>query len=334
MDRRTRPEVSPGRRGRHKAAPAVLMIRPTAFGRNEVTLPTNAFQSTAADPNPEETNARARQEFDRCALILERSGIEVHVFSGRSTTHLPDEIFPNNWLSTHPDGTMVVYPLMAWNRRNERRPDVLEQLQRQKNGFRIDRLVDLTHLERSNRFLEGTGSLVFDHGNRLAYACLSPRTHVEALREFGRATGYGIISFGGVDTRGRAIYHTNVMMSIGEGFALVCLEAISAAVERLRVLTRLERSGRELIEIEPAQLESFCGNVIQLRSGERRLILMSTRARAAFSKRQLDALQGHGRIVSINLDTIERHGGGSIRCMLAELFLPRKTPFAGTPGPG
>lgn len=327
MDRSTQTSE----RGRHTAAPAVLMIRPTAFGRNQVTLPTNAFQSTVADPHPEETNANAQREFDRCVMTLKQSGIDVHVFPGRSTTHLPDEVFPNNWLSTHPDGTAVIYPLMAWNRRGERRPDVLEQLQRQANGFRIDRVLDLTHLEQTSRFLEGTGSMVFDHGNRVAYACLSPRTHVEALREFRRKTGYGIISFSGVDASRRAIYHTNVMMSIGEGFALACLESISAADERLRVLRRLERSGREVIEIRPAQLTAFCGNVIQLRAGERRLILMSSRARAGFSERQLDALQGHGRIVSIDLDTIEQHGGGSIRCMLAELLLPRKTPLAGTP---
>ncbi len=300
------------------------MVRPAAFARNEVTRPTNHFQSTARDDYPERTAAMALLQFDRCAAMLRQHGVDVHVFQGRTTTPLPDEIFPNNWITTHPDGTAVLYPLMPWNRRQERRRDILEQLQQQVDGFRIDRLIDLSHLEAESCFLEGTGSLVLDHGNRLAYACLSPRTHVDALRAFARQAEYDVIAFSGQDQAGRAIYHTNVMMALGEDFAVVCLEAIPAVDERLRVLTRLERSGREVIGIGLAQLRFFVGNLLQLRSGERRLIVLSSQARAALSSAQAEALARHGELVSMDLATIEANGGGSVRCMLAELFLPRK----------
>jgi hypothetical protein len=307
------------------AARSVLMIRPSAFARNEVTRPTNAFQSTAPDKHPARTAQAAAKEFDLCAAVLRRNGVDVQVFAGRTTTQLPDEIFPNNWISTHADGTVVLYPLMAWNRRQERRRDILEALQQQAQGFRIDRLVDLTHLEAKNCFLEGTGSLVFDHASRLAYACLSPRTHTQALREFGRSLGYGIITFNGRDAGGHAIYHTNVMMSLGEEFALVCLDSISAVDERFRLLTRLERSGREVIELRLDQLRSFCGNLLQLRAGDERIIVLSRQARAGLDDRQVEALGRHGKLVTVELRTIETYGGGSARCMLAELYLPRKT---------
>jgi hypothetical protein len=261
---------------------------------------------------------------------LRARGIDVQVFPGRTTTALPDEVFPNNWISTHPDGTAVLYPMMAWNRRDERRRDILEQLQKQSEGFRIDRLVDLSPLERDNCFLEGTGSLVLDHTSRLGYACLSPRTHVEALKEFVRRADYDVVHFLANDAEGHAIYHTNVMLSIGEGFALVCADAIPAVDERLRVLTRLERSGREVIQFDIDQLRSFVGNLIQLRADERRFIALSRQARAALKDSQLEALSRHGELVTLDVRTIEANGGGSVRCMLAELLLPRKTQPEGT----
>ncbi|MGD8340895.1 MAG: arginine deiminase-related protein, partial [Gammaproteobacteria bacterium] len=255
---------------------------------------------------------------------LERHGVDVRIFPGRQSIELPDEIFPNNWISTHPDGTVVLYPMMAWNRREERRKDILDQLQQQAGGFRIDRIVDLSHLEQSNHFLEGTGSLVLDHGSRLAFACLSPRTHVEALREFGREMNYDIIAFNAKGRRGRAIYHTNVMMSLGERFAVACLESIPELDDRLRVLMRLERSGREVIELRPEQLRHFCGNLLQLRAGDKRVIVMSKRARQALDEHQVAALGRHGDLVTVDVGTIETFGGGSVRCMLTELLLPRK----------
>lgn len=313
------------------AARSVLMIRPAAFGRNEVTRPTNPFQSTSPNSNPEQIANVAIKEFDAAVATLKKHGIDVQVHAGRTTTQLPDEVFPNNWISTHPDGTAVLYPMMAWNRRQERRRDILEQLQQQAEGFRIDRLIDLSHLELEDSFLEGTGSLVFDHGRRLAYAGLSPRTHPAALRTFGRATDYGIVTFDARDSQGLAIYHTNVMLSLGEEFAVACLDSIAAVDERLRLLTRLERSGREVIELKASQLKSFCGNLIQLRAGDKRIIVLSRQAFAAFDDDQVDALRRHGELVTVDVRTIETHGGGSIRCMLAELFLPRKSVPVGTP---
>ena len=312
-----------------EAARSVLMIRPSGFRCNEVTRPTNKFQMTGADRKPKRTSILAQKEFDACATSLKANGIDVQQFEGRTTSDLPDEVFPNKWISTHQDGTAVLYPMMAWNRREERRRDILEKLQKQAYGFRIDRLIDLSHLEQSNHFLEGTGSLVFDHRNRIAYACMSPRTHVEALREFGRATDYGIVTFDGKDQSGHAIYHTNVMMSLGEEFAFICLEAIAEVKERFRLLTRLERAGREVIEIRLDQLGSFCGNLLQLRNDNERIIVLSSQARAALDDRQAEKLSRHGRLLTVHLKTIETHGGGSARCMLADLHLPRKVHLEG-----
>jgi hypothetical protein len=311
------------------AASAVLMIRPSAFGCNEVTRPTNPYQSSARVKDPDRIAALALREFDLLVEALQQAGIEVNVFSGRTTTPLPDEVFPNNWISTHPDGTVILYPMMAWNRRQERRRDVLATLQQQTNGYRMDRLIDLSDLEQKDSFLEGTGSMVFDHGSRLAYACFSPRTHAAALREFGRATDYGIITFDAKDRSGRAIYHTNVMMSLGEKFAVVCLDAIESVNERFRLITRLEKSGREVIELSMDQLSMFCGNILQLRSREKRFIFMSRQARIGLKDRQIESLQRHGEFVIADVSSIERVGGGSVRCMLAELLLPRKDPAVG-----
>jgi len=313
-----------------EAARAVLMIRPAAFGRNEVTRPTNRFQSPKDIVDPQRAAAAAVTEFDNCVAALRSRGIDVQVFEGRTTTTLPDEVFPNNWISTHPDGTAVLYPMMAWNRRQERRRDILEQLQQQADGFRIDRLIDLSPLEEQNRFLEGTGSLVFDHANRMAYACLSPRTHIEALREFSRQVDFDVVQFQAQDVDGHAIYHTNVMMSVGETFAIVCAEAIPAVDERLKILTRLERSGREIIEFGLGQLPAFVGNIIQLRAGNSHIIALSRRAYAGLSDTQRQMLGRHGEFVVVNVPTIEACGGGSVRCMLAELLTPRKQQPAGT----
>lgn len=303
------------------------MIRPHAFRGNEVTRPTNRFQADSDGGDAQCIADAATAEFDSVVAALRTYGIHIQLFHGRTTTVLPDEVFPNNWISTHPDGTAVLYPLMAWNRRPERRRDILEYLQQQAEGFRIDRLVDLTHLEEKNFFLEGTGSLAFDHANRLAYACLSPRTHVNALRAFARQADFDVVTFNAQDRNGHAIYHTNVVLSVGERFAVVCLDAIPAVDERLRVLTRLERSGREVIEISLDQVHNFAGNLIQLRSAGQCIIALSSRARNSLDEAQIEALQRHGKLVSVDVRTIELLGGGSVRCMLAELLLPRKAPL-------
>jgi hypothetical protein len=323
---RRNPSSDAGSPASGEAARAVLMVRPAAFARNEVTRPTNRFQSAAPGRDPALLVRTAQAEFDACAAALHARGIDLRIFPGRTTTTLPDEVFPNNWLTLHPDGTAVLYPLMAWNRRPERRRDILEQLQQRADGFRIERIIDLSPLESDGHFLEGTGSLVFDHRNRIAYACFSPRTHRAALREFSRQLGYDIVAFNAADAEGHAIYHTNVMLAIGERFALVCLDAIGSASDRVLLLKRLERSGREVIGFSLDQLGAFVGNVLQLGSGRRRLIAMSRRALGALTEAQHEALARHGDIVAVGLNTIEQYGGGSVRCMLAEILLPRKAP--------
>jgi len=307
-----------------QTARAVVMIRPAAFGRNDVTRPSNRFQSADPDPDAARTAEAAAAEFDALAAELTQHGVEVHAFPGRATASLPDEVFPNNWISTHGDGTVVLYPLMAWNRRPERRRDVLDELQQRGGGFRIERVIDLTHLEQDNRFLEGTGSVVLDRPNHVGFACLSPRSHPDALREFARRLHYGIVTFEASDRDGHAIYHTNVMLSLGERFAVVCLAAIREVQERYRVLSRLERSNREVIEISLEQLHAFAGNLIELKGAAGGVIALSARAAASLTDAQREALGRHGALAAVPIDTIETFGGGSVRCMLAEVFLPKK----------
>jgi hypothetical protein len=307
-----------------QAASAVLMVRPAAFRRNDVTRPSNRFQSGAADADREATASAALREFDELARALKEQGVDVHVFPGHTTKDLPDEVFPNNWLTTHADGTVALYPMMAWNRRGERRRGLLDALQRRQDGFRIGRFVDLTGLEKRGCFLEGTGSLVLDRVNRVAYACLSPRTHVDALREFSRKLDYDVVAFDARDREGHAIYHTNVMLALGERFAVACLDVIPEATDRLRIVNRLEKSGRAVIEIGFDQMRSFAGNLIELRSASGSVIALSTRAAASLDDAQRGALAEHGRLVTASVDTIETYGGGSVRCMLAEIFLPAK----------
>jgi len=301
------------------------MIRPAAFRRNDVTRPSNKFQAAGEDPDGARTAAAAVAEFDALTAALDRHGVEVDVFEGRTTSPLPDEVFPNNWISTHADGTVVLYPLMAWNRRPERRRDVVEELQQRGDGFRIDRIVDMTGLEKNGRFLEGTGSLVLDRVTRIGFACLSPRTHVDALRVFARKLEYGIVTFDALDRDGHAIYHTNVMMSVGTGFAVVCLAAIRDIEQRFRVLSRLEKSGREVVEIRLDQMHAFAGNVLELRGSQGAVIALSNRAADSLDDEQRGKLARHGTLVTASVDTIETCGGGSVRCMLAEVFLPRKS---------
>jgi hypothetical protein len=300
------------------------MVRPAAFSRNEVTRPSNRFQTGDADADPGQLARTAVLEFDHLVARLARYGVEVHTFEGRTTTALPDEVFPNNWISTHADGTAVLYPLMAWNRRPERRRDIVDELQQRGGGFRIDQIVDLSDLEAGGHFLEGTGSVVLDRVNRIGYACLSPRTHTEALRQFARRLDYGIVTFEAGDRDGHAIYHTNVMMALGERFAVVCLEAIREVEERFRVVKRLEGAGREVVELSLDQVHAFAGNLIELKGKTGNIIVLSKRAAASLSTRQKDALRRHGKLVSVSVNTIESFGGGSVRCMLAEIFLPKK----------
>ncbi len=297
---------------------AVLMIRPAHFGANPETAGSNHFQRTAG--GGADVAARAAREFDALAVALAAAGVRVHAFAGRTDEALPDEVFPNNWLSLHADGTAVLYPMQAPSRRRERRVDVLDAL-RAEHGYLISRVLDLTTLEAGGGFLEGTGSVVLDRTNRVAYAALSPRTRPESLAAFGRELGYDTLAFDAADAHGRAVYHTNVLLSIGTRFAALCVRALGA--ERRRVLARLEASGREIVELSFEQLAAFAGNLLELRGGGGSVIALSRTAFGALSSAQRRTLEAYGELVVADVGTIESYGGGSVRCMLAEVALPQ-----------
>ena len=302
-----------------QAAPAVLMVRPAAFGHNAETAGSNFFQRAAGRPG--DAAANALREFDALVLALARAGVRVLEFAGQREAALPDEVFPNNWLSLHADGTAVLYPLLAPIRRRERRTDVLSDL-RGKHGYRIARVVDLTHFENRGEFLEGTGSLVLDRPRRVAYACLSPRTHREPLEDFGRALGYEAVTFRAVDRAGRPIYHTNVLLAIGTRFAALCTAAIAEPAERRAIVARLEDTGHELLDLNFDQLEAFAGNLLELRGSRGPVIALSAAALRSLDGGARRILERNGELVIADVATIERIGGGSVRCMLAEVSLP------------
>jgi hypothetical protein len=303
-----------------QAAGAALMIRPAAFGWNAETRDSNRFQARVAPEDPALSEG-ALAEFDAMVASLRDAGVSILVCEDRPQPRCPDAVFPNNWVSFHDDGTIVLYPMLAPTRRRERRPELLQEVQQA--GYSVSRLLDLTHHELGGRFLEGTGSVVFDHVARVAYACLSPRTHAEVLEELAGELGYETCTFAARGRDGTAIYHTNVMLAIGSRFALIGSEAVAAS-DRARVLRRLEASGRTVIEIGFDALEAFAGNVLELRAKDGAgALVLSVQARAGLSPDRYDALAACvERVVVAPIERIERAGGGSVRCMLAEVFLP------------
>jgi len=303
-----------------QCAGAVLMVRPARFGWNAETAITNRFQGSA--PGPGDLQGRALAEFEGLVGSLASAGVAVHALDDDPLPRRPDAVFPNNWVSTHADGTVVLYPMLAPSRRLERRPELLAGLV-ERGDFRIGRLLDLTHHELHGRFLEGTGSVVFDHVGRRAYACTSPRSDPAVLRELCSELGYEPVAFVAAGPDGTPVYHTNVMLSIGRHFALVCAEAI-APQDRGRVLERLGDGARRVETISMAQMGRFAGNLLELGS-------VSAASVLAVSSRGWDSLGADtrarlaaavGQVVAVPVPTIEEGGGGSVRCMLAEVFLP------------
>lgn len=299
------------------------MIRPAAFGFNPETAATNRMQ-TADAALAAAAQERACAEFAALAAALRGAGIRVCVIDDTPEPRKPDAVFPNNWVSFHEDGTVVLYPMQAPSRRAERRPEIVTAAARE-CGFEVRRMLDLSHHERADRFLEGTGSLVLDHETRLAYVCRSPRTHESVLEEWAHELGYEAIVFDATDATGAPYYHTNVVLGIGECCAVVGAEAI-APRDRGRVLGRLSASGREVIEIDRAAIAAFAGNVLELASwdealGDCRVLVMSDTARRAFDERSYARLSAcTDEVLIVPVPTIERLGGGSVRCMLAEVF--------------
>src|SRR5688572_29192801 len=311
-----------GRIDRQTAAD-VMMIRPVAFAGNPQTQPSNSFQERDAGAIDAANQAAALREFEGLAVALSKAGVAVHTFDDTIEPHTPDSIFPNNWVSFHADGTVVLYPMLAENRRLERRLDLLEALST-KHGFHVSRIIDLTRHEHTGRYLEGTGSLVLDRIHRVAYACVSPRTDLDVLGDFAQQLDYDIVAFEANDANGQAIYHTNVLMSVGERCAAVCLSAIRED-ERDGVLNQLRGTGRAVVDLSLDQMSSFAGNMLELGSSlTGSVVAMSERARDALTAEQRATLESHaGPIVAAPIPTIEKLGGGSVRCMLAELHLPR-----------
>lgn len=263
-------------------------------------------------------------EFDAFAAKLRAAGIGVMVFEDKPSPPKPDAIFPNNWISMHADGTVVLYPMCAPNRRQERQPEILGYIKQQ---FDITRIVDLSGHELAEKFLEGTGSIVFDHINKTAYAALSPRTHKDLVHELCAVLGYTPFTFTANDSSGAAIYHTNVMMCVGGSFATVCFESITGAREREGLRRSLFDAGHELIEISYEQMNRFAGNMLELQSAnDKRNIVLSESAYRSLSPQQRAALERHAALLPLSVPTIEAVGGGSARCMIAEIFCPKKTP--------
>lgn len=306
-----------------QSAATVLMVRPACFGFNPQTAATNAFQYLPGEAQDSAVQAMVLQEFDALADALRRAGVGVVVAADSAEPRKPDAIFPNNWVSFHSDGTVALYPLLAPNRRLERRDAILQQVVTE-GGFRVSRTVDLTHREAEHKYLEGTGSLVLDRPHRVAYACISPRTDLDVLGEFAQQLDYDLMSFEAVDGAGQAIYHTNVLMAIGQRFAVVCGAAIVRDLHRDAVFARLQATGHDVIDISLAQMAEFAGNILELATPQGAIVAMSTRAFESFDAGQLRALQAHAGVVAAAIPTIERLGGGGVRCMLAEVHLPRR----------
>lgn len=296
------------------------MIRPHVFYSNPETAHSNEFQATDSGVSARE----AQIEFEGLARTLRNHGVEVLVVDDTPHPATPDAVFPNNWLSTHADGTVVTYPMQAPSRRAERRADILDDVF-ERHGFVVNRHIDLAHFEDQQKYLEGTGSLVLDRLNRVAYACLSPRTCREVVEDFARQLGYDTVVFRALGVTGRAIYHTNVMMCIGTAVAVVCLESIHAD-DRGTFLERLS-PGRDVVSISAAQMREFAGNMLELRAADGEpVVVMSSRARASLSAEQARRLRAHARLIHAPINAIENASGGSVRCKLAEIFLPKRDP--------
>ncbi|WP_338378183.1 arginine deiminase-related protein [uncultured Flavobacterium sp.] len=304
---------------------SILMIRPVAFRMNEQTAVNNYYQKVLDGLTPENVNAKAQEEFDTFVQKLKMVGIDVTVVDDTINPDTPDSIFPNNWISFHENGDVALYPMFAENRRAERREDILDLLE--EKGFKLNDIVDYTSAEEDGIFLEGTGSLLLDRANGKAYCALSPRADEELMIEFCEDFDMGPIIFEAyqtVDGERKLIYHTNVMMCLGETFAVICADCIDDKSERRQVLQSLKEDGKEIILITEEQVNNFAGNMLQLKgTDDKSYLVMSKSAHESLTADQIQKLEKHATILSSSLDTIEACGGGSARCMMAEIFLPK-----------
>jgi len=299
-------------------ANTVMMVRPAAFGFNEETAASNSFQREAVMSNGEILN-EALFEFDRAVNDLRSHGINVHVVEDTLIPRKPDAVFPNNWISFHPDGTLILYPMEAANRRCERRLEVVLELQQK---FNFEKVIDLTHFESENLFLEGTGSVVFDHEHKVAFAASSSRTSEAVLEELCNHIHYTPVWFAAFDENRQPIYHTNVVMCMGDDFVIVCLECMPDEESRKLFVNEVSRLGKSVLEISMVQMKAFAGNMLLLRDSEKKnKLVLSETAFQSLSSAQIDFLKLRVDFIRFNIPVIETIGGGSARCMLAEVFL-------------
>ncbi|WP_155283823.1 citrulline utilization hydrolase CtlX [Capnocytophaga felis] len=303
---------------------SILMIRPVRFRMNEETAVNNYFQEQL-DLKNEEINKKAQQEFDEFAQKLKNIGVNVIIIEDKYEQNTPDSVFPNNWISFHQTGNVALYPMFAENRRRERREDVLDLLE--EKGYVIENVYDYTEAENDDVFLEGTGSMILDRVNRKAYCALSPRADEELFIEFCEDFEYTPVIFKAyqkVDGTSKLIYHTNVMMSVGETFAIICLDTIEDKKEQKNVTTHLKEDGKEIITISEAQMHQFAGNMLQVQGKDEAYLVMSGAAYRSLTSEQIKKIEKHCKILHSDLETIETCGGGSARCMMAEVFLPKE----------
>jgi hypothetical protein len=297
----------------------ILMIRPVNFLFNAETAVNNAFQVKG---NEEGVQQKAENEFDTFVAKLRTKKIDVLVIADTPEPHTPDSVFPNNWISFHNDGSIVLYPMFAHNRRLERKPAVVEKI---KTQFNINRVIDFSKYEEEGKYLEGTGSIVLDREKRIAYACISPRTDKQLFNDFCKKMDYAPVAFHAVDETGSAIYHTNVMMCVADQYVVICLESITDKTELQHVKKAINNSGKELIEISLHQMNRFAGNMLQVNNSEgEKYLVMSTQAFNSLDEDQKRKLESYNEIIHSSLNTIEKNGGGSARCMMAEVHLTAK----------
>lgn len=305
-----------------QTAKTVLMVEPIAFGYNSQTAENNYFQKEQKETDIQE---KALQEFNNFAAKLREKGINVITVKDTLNPHSPDSIFPNNWVSFHEDGKVALYPMFALNRRVERRPEILERLKDE--GFKINTVEDFSPFENEEKYLEGTGSMIFDHDYKIAYGSVSLRLDEELFRNFCAKFGFTPIvfhSYQNVGDQRLPIYHTNVMMCVAEQFVVICLDCIDDEMEREKVQEVIKSSNKELIEISEDQLQQFAGNMLQVQNEEGdKFLVMSETAYKSLTKEQVERIENYCGIIYADLNTIETNGGGSARCMLAEVFLPK-----------
>jgi hypothetical protein len=302
-----------------QASTNILLIKPSSFVFNAETAASNAFQ-IEINESEEEIKQKKLQEFEAFVITLKSKGVNVFVFNDTVYPEKPDAIFPNNWVTFHTDGTVILYPMFAPNRRHERRLDIIDSLN---NNFKVTKILDLSKYEKEHKYLEGTGSIIFDHTNKVAYACLSPRTDKELFVEVCNYLNYKPVYFYAHDKNGKEIYHTNVMMCIGEKFSVICLDSIKDVRERDLVCTSLAETGHQIIDITFEQMNNFAGNMLEIKTNNNKSILaLSQSSFDSLTANQKIELEKYVEVVPLSIKTIETIGGGSARCMIAEVFLP------------